>query len=72
MVAGQGTGGRATLPAQKLETVGRLAGGFNNLLTAIRGYFEMSLREAPPASPIRGHIQEVKKATERATNLQPQ
>ena len=59
--------------AQKMETVGRLAGGvaydFNNLLTAIMGYSEMSLQEAPQDSPIIYHLHEVKKASERAANL---
>ena len=59
--------------AQRMETVGRLAGGvaddFNNLLTAIMGYSQMSLREAPLDSPISSHLQEVKKASERAANL---
>jgi len=62
--------------AQKMETVGRLAGGvahdFNNLLTAIMGYSEMSLRETPLESPVSSYIQEVKKATERARNLTSQ
>ena len=59
--------------AQKMETVGRLAGGvahdFNNLLTAIMGYSQMSLQEAPSESPISSHLQEVNKAAERASNL---
>ena len=59
--------------AQKMESVGRLAGGvahdFNNLLTAIMGYSQLSLREAPPDSPISNHLQEIQQATERAANL---
>ena len=59
--------------AQKMETVGRLAGGvahdFNNLLTAIMGYSQMSLQEAPPESAISNHLQEVTKAAERAASL---
>ena len=59
--------------AQKMESVGRLAGGvahdFNNLLTAIMGYSELSLREAPPESLISNHLQEIQQASERASNL---
>ena len=59
--------------AQKMETVGRLAGGvahdFNNLLTAIMGYSQLSLQQAPPESPMSSHLQEVQKAAERAANL---
>ena len=59
--------------ARKLESVGQLAGGvahdFNNLLTAIMGYSQLSLREAPPESPISSHLQEIQKATERAADL---
>ncbi len=59
--------------AQKMESVGRLAGGvahdFNNLLTAIMGYSQLSLREAPPESPISNHLREIQQATERAADL---
>ena len=59
--------------AQKMESVGRLAGGvahdFNNLLTAIMGYSELSLRQAPPGSPISNHLKDIQQATERASNL---
>ena len=59
--------------AQKLEAVGRLAGGvahdFNNLLGAIFGYAHLALQELPPDSPHRADIQEIKEATARAAAL---
>ncbi|MCH8898323.1 MAG: response regulator, partial [Chloroflexi bacterium] len=59
--------------AQKLETVGRLAGGvahdFNNVLTAIMGYTQLSLLLAPAECEISDHLQEIKKAADRAANL---
>ncbi|MBI4165217.1 MAG: response regulator [Acidobacteria bacterium] len=59
--------------AQKMEAIGRLAGGvahdFNNLLTIITGYSDLLLNEMPSGSLFRGHIEEVKKAADRAAAL---
>jgi PAS domain S-box-containing protein len=59
--------------SQKMEAVGRLAGGiahdFNNLLTVIKGYAQLSLLEVKQNNPLWENIQEIQKATERATNL---
>lgn len=61
--------------AQKLESVGRLAGGvahdFNNLLTVIGGYSQLLLEELQHAED-RDKVTEVVKAAERATELTSQ
>jgi PAS domain S-box-containing protein len=61
------------LQSQKLEALGRLAGGvahdFNNILTAIVGFTELSLLEAPPESRLERNLQEVRKAVERSSRL---
>ncbi|MDH5741399.1 MAG: PAS domain S-box protein, partial [Nitrospira sp.] len=62
--------------AQKMEAVGRLAGGvahdFNNLLTVIRGYSELTLSRLTTGDPSRREIEEVKKAADRAAGLTSQ
>ena len=59
--------------AQKMEAVGRLAGGlahdFNNLLTVIMGHSQVLLGELPSGNPIRAKIEEMQKAGERAASL---
>lgn len=59
--------------AQKLESVGRLAGGvahdFNNLLTVINGYSELVMSELTPDHPARSPIAVIRDAGERAAGL---
>ncbi len=59
--------------AQKMEAVGRLAGGmahdFNNLLTVIRGYSELLLGRLGATDDMRKDMEEVKKAADRASGL---
>src|SRR6185436_4114542 len=60
--------------AQKMEAVGRLAGGvahdFNNLLTAINGYAELALEDLKnPDDPLHQDLQEIKQAADRAAGL---
>lgn len=65
------------LQAQKMESIGRLAGGvahdFNNLLTAILGYAELTLEALPTDdTALRPGIMEIRKAGERARKLTQQ
>jgi signal transduction histidine kinase/DNA-binding response OmpR family regulator len=59
--------------AQRLESIGRLAGGvahdFNNLLTAITGYSQMLLLQIEAQNPMRGKLDLIKKAADRASAL---
>ncbi len=59
--------------AQKMDAVGRLAGGiahdFNNLLTAINGYCDLILAVMRTEEPFHAHIEEIRRAGERAATL---
>jgi two-component system, cell cycle sensor histidine kinase and response regulator CckA len=59
--------------SQKLEAIGRLAGGvahdFNNMLTAIGGYTALALEHAETGSTLRSDLDEIRKATDRAALL---
>ncbi len=59
--------------AQKMESVGRLAGGvahdFNNILTVITGYGGLLYAEMSPSDPLRAYVEAIRGAGERAASL---
>jgi two-component system cell cycle sensor histidine kinase/response regulator CckA len=59
--------------AQKMEAVGRLAGGvahdFNNMLSVIIGYSDLSADLVAAESPLKKNLAQIKKASERAALL---
>jgi PAS domain S-box-containing protein len=59
--------------AQKMEAVGRLAGGvahdFNNLLMVIKGHTELLLNAIPPSDQIVRKIEQIDRAADRASSL---
>jgi PAS domain S-box-containing protein len=59
--------------SQKMEAVGRLAGGiahgFNTLLSAILGYTDLVLLDPSATSTVREEVEEIRKATQRAAQL---
>ena len=61
------------LQAQKMESVGRLAGGvahdFNNILQVILGSAALALRDIPPASTWREHLEVIQKSALSSAEL---
>ena len=61
------------LQAQKMESIGRLAGGvahdFNNMLNVIIGRTEMAVQQSGTANPLNIHLTEIRKAAERSANM---
>lgn len=61
------------LQAQKMESVGRLAGGvahdFNNMLGVILGHAELAKEQIEPVSPVYADLVEIQKAARRSADL---
>lgn len=59
--------------AQKMEAVGRLAGGvahdFNNLLTIIKGHGDLMLEKLQASDPLQRNANQIEKAANRAASL---
>ena len=61
------------LQAQKMESVGRLAGGvahdFNNMLGVILGHTEMAMEQVDPTFSLHADLEEIRKAANRSADL---
>jgi nitrogen-specific signal transduction histidine kinase/CheY-like chemotaxis protein len=64
---------RQLFQAQKMEAVGRLAGGvahdYNNMLTVISGYAELALTRVARGEPLHGDLTEILAAARRSTEI---
>jgi two-component system, cell cycle sensor histidine kinase and response regulator CckA len=59
--------------AQKMESVGRLAGGvahdFNNMLSVILGYAEMAMNKVAPDEPLHADLEQIHSAARRSRDI---
>ncbi|MBZ5654100.1 MAG: PAS domain S-box protein [Acidobacteriia bacterium] len=59
--------------AQKMEAIGRLAGGvahdFNNVLSVVMGYSDLALERLDPSHPVARNLSQIKKAAKGAAAL---
>jgi len=64
---------RQLLQVQKMEAIGRLAGGvahdFNNLLTAIIGYTDILLLHPKLEQELKKYVEQIKNSSDRASSL---
>lgn len=62
--------------AQKMESIGRLAGGvahdFNNMLGVILGHAELAINSVDPDSPLSDHLQQIFSAAKRSADITQQ
>ena len=61
------------IQAQKMESIGRLAGGvahdYNNMLSVIIGYAELALEKVGLSEPLHGDVMAILKAAKRSANI---
>jgi len=61
------------IEAQKMEVIGRLAGGvahdFNNILAIIMGYSDLTMQRLDADTVLRSHLETIRSAAERASGL---
>jgi len=59
--------------AQKMESIGRLAGGvahdYNNMLSVISGFAELGMEKTAPGDPLRADLEEILRAARRSANI---
>ena len=64
------------IQAQKMESVGRLAGGvahdYNNMLSVILGYTQLAIDQLPDNHPLQDDLKEILNATRRSTEITQQ